>query len=139
MLIFLAVAVVIGLLPAAIAHQKGQDFVLWWLYGAALFIIALPHAILLKPDTQSLDKRRLAEGMKQCPECAELVKGEARRCRFCGYEFGDSVPAEEFVAVDAEGSLRPPERLSPGFFITAIVLAVFIVGVILAAVFDPRR
>lgn len=110
------------------------------MYGAALFIIALPHAILLKPDIPSLDKRRLAEGMKQCPECAELVKGEARKCRFCGYEFGDSVPAEKFVAVDAEGSLRPPERIrGPGFFITAIVLAVFIVGVALAPVYASSR
>ncbi len=58
MLTFLAVAVVIGLLPAAIAHNKGQNFALWGLYGALLFIIALPHAILLKEDARTLDRRR---------------------------------------------------------------------------------
>lgn len=26
-------------------------------------------------------------GLKKCPECAEQVRAEARRCRFCGYRF----------------------------------------------------
>ena len=25
--------------------------------------------------------------MKQCPDCAEMVKDDARVCRFCGYDF----------------------------------------------------
>lgn len=36
-----------GLLPAAIARWKGQNFFLWWLYGALLFFVALAHALLL--------------------------------------------------------------------------------------------
>jgi len=45
---FLVIALLIGLLPAAIAQSKGRSFVLWWMYGAGLFIIALPHALMLK-------------------------------------------------------------------------------------------
>src|SRR5579862_7333803 len=26
-------------------------------------------------------------GYKRCPDCAEDVRAEARRCRFCGYSF----------------------------------------------------
>src|SRR5262245_32151157 len=33
----------VGLIPAAIAKSKGRDFLLWWLFGAALLIVALPH------------------------------------------------------------------------------------------------
>ena len=73
--IFLA-AVLIGLIPAFVARSKGRSFVAWWLYGAGLFIFALPHAILLKPAE--------GHGSRKCPHCAELVKEEANVCRYCG-------------------------------------------------------
>jgi cation transport ATPase len=46
----LILAIIIGILPAAIAHGKGGNFLLWWIFGSALFIVALPCAILKKPD-----------------------------------------------------------------------------------------
>jgi hypothetical protein len=42
-------AVPLGLIPAAIAHRKGQNFWAWWIFGATLWIVALPLAILIKP------------------------------------------------------------------------------------------
>jgi hypothetical protein len=45
----LVIAIVIGLIPAKIAHDKGRNFWQWWAFGAALWIIATPMAILLKP------------------------------------------------------------------------------------------
>jgi hypothetical protein len=47
----LVLVVAIGLIPAAIAHNKGYNFWLWWAFGAALWIVATPWAILLKPLT----------------------------------------------------------------------------------------
>ena len=41
----LALAVIIGLIPAAIAENKGHSFGTWWVFGAALFIVALPLSI----------------------------------------------------------------------------------------------
>lgn len=70
----LIVCVLIGLIPAAIAANKGGNFVLWWIYGAALFIIALPHAIFMRP-TGNL--------VRKCPFCAENVKVEASVCPHC--------------------------------------------------------
>jgi hypothetical protein len=80
-------AALIGLLPAYIAKTKGRSFGLWWFYGAMLFIVALPHALLMKQDAQALEREQLANGMKKCPSCAELVRAEATVCRFCNREF----------------------------------------------------
>jgi hypothetical protein len=81
----LMVAAVIGILPAAIAQSKGYSFGLWWIFGALLFIIALPVAILMPPNSAAMEQRQLNAGMKKCALCAELIKQEALICKHCGH------------------------------------------------------
>jgi hypothetical protein len=62
---FVILAALIGLLPAYIAYRKGERFLPWWVFGAALFIVALPisahsthrdqsvHAIVITGTTAS--------------------------------------------------------------------------------------
>jgi hypothetical protein len=81
--VVLGTAVVMGIIPGSIAFHKGRDFFLWWLYGIVLFIVALPHALLVGHEKKSLEAKQLSNGMRKCPSCAEIVKKEAVVCRFC--------------------------------------------------------
>ena len=76
-------AILAGLIPAAVAQRKGQSFVTWWIYGALIFIVALPHSLLLKKDSQELEGQMLSEGMGKCLFCDEMIKGDAMVCRYC--------------------------------------------------------
>lgn len=42
-LVTLAIAALLGLIPANIAKKKGHSFGLWWFYGWMLFIVAIIH------------------------------------------------------------------------------------------------
>jgi MFS family permease len=52
----LGLAGLLGLIPGFMAFRKGHNFVLWWLFGSALFIFAVPLAMVLerKEPTQHL-------------------------------------------------------------------------------------
>lgn len=84
---FLFFAAILGVLVGMIAKSKGRDFFPWWLYGTLIFIVAIVHVLLIKPDEKHAESEALAAGGKKCPRCAEIVKAEAQACRFCGHEF----------------------------------------------------
>lgn len=79
---------VLGLIPAAIARAKGRSAFGWWIYGSILFLIALPHALLL--DSIEASRTLLREsGRRRCPYCAEVIQAAATLCRFCQRDLSD--------------------------------------------------
>lgn len=89
----LAIVILLGLIPAVIARRKGRSLALWWFYGATLFIVALPHALVLKHDLGAVEARQVADGMKKCAFCAEMIKPDAAVCRYCGREVTGPAPS----------------------------------------------
>ena len=47
-IVILLIGVLLGLIPAFIAQRKGRSFVFWWIYGTLIWIIAFPHALIMK-------------------------------------------------------------------------------------------
>jgi hypothetical protein len=102
-------AVLISLIPAAIAKRKGYSFVGWWAYGAALWIVAFPHSLLLRVNRNELDRRNYEAGLRRCPACMEWIQGPAKICRYCGATVvvGDLPPAAATVAEPPAGLPTP--------------------------------
>jgi hypothetical protein len=72
------VAALLGLIPGFIASSKGYSFLGWWLFGALIWIVALPMAIMLR--------REDAPGMRPCPHCRSAIPRLASVCANCTRE-----------------------------------------------------
>ncbi|MGD0188891.1 MAG: hypothetical protein ABSC25_27120 [Roseiarcus sp.] len=83
-------AILMGLIPAAIKYHKGYSFWLNWLAGSLLFVVALPVAIVSRPNAVGLlaraERDAEARGEVRCAACREFKRADARRCPHCHAE-----------------------------------------------------
>jgi len=101
-----------GIVSAVVAQKKGRSGCGWFAAGVLLGPFGLILAFVVEPDRKRLDAAALGSGtVKKCPFCAELVKFEAKVCRFCGR---DLPPPEKKIS-----TLKPGEEVyySEGWFV----------------------
>lgn len=114
-------AALLALLPASIASRKGHSFLLWWLYGVAFWIVALPHALLT-------GYRRI------CPHCDGRIPVTAPACPICGGRI--ALPTLENSAAPP-ASAQPAPRTSEKQVVGVLVLVALLVY--LAGGFDKLQ
>jgi hypothetical protein len=105
---YLVVWFLCGGFSAYIASQRGANGCLWlalgFLFGPFALVAVFASGKPVQPPAETA-----TVSLKTCPDCAEEVRLEARRCRFCGYAFPEREPITEDHLHDQE--CESPERI----------------------------
>lgn len=80
--------IIFSILAGVIADNKGRSGVGFFFLSLLLSpIVGLIWALACQKNTEVLEKKDIQSGsMRKCPFCAEMVKAEAKICRYCQRE-----------------------------------------------------
>ena len=111
---WLAMSALCGVFASTRGRSAVGFFFLSLLVSPLVGFIAVfvTKVFMTKPGPQVVEQRQVeTDGMKKCPHCAELVKEEARICRYCGKPFSASETVITAENIDAIARIyRAPEK-----------------------------
>jgi len=86
--------IILGFVTAELAKSQNRSFGTWLVYGFICFPVAIICLAISKPSDETL----LSSGnYRKCPQCAEMVKIDAKICRYCGNELPEIVHEEKVI------------------------------------------
>src|SRR5215510_9651414 len=79
-----------SIIAGVIAKHKGRSGIGFFLLAVILSpLIGVIAALVAEPNVARVEQDDIRlERSKRCPFCSEIIKREARVCRYCGRELG---------------------------------------------------
>ena len=106
-----------ALMVARAAAGRGRSAIGWLLLAVLLAPPVAALMLLVLPDQAEARRRLFAgrgqRGLRLCPSCAEVVRAEARRCRYCGVDL-ERLDRQKQLEARKQPEAQAQARLQPG-------------------------